>query len=188
MFTENLIEVILELKHDKVICLFLRCSQEISSKIDMAQVRHSVLEVIRSLSENMRPTNSTSNISEYIVYPHPQSFSSVEDSVKIPLPDLVDEFRKPTKKRAYFVLDNKLVYLSELFHFEPYVFVQSKEEAGSTTTNVKIIGELCEIPELKPVKDDTISFTELQEIFQKYSVYSADDLYRIFDHFVKFEK
>ena len=112
----------------------------------------------------------------------------MEDSIKIPLPDLVDELRKPTKKRAYFVSDNKLVYLSELFHFEPYVFVQSKEEAGSTTTNVKIISELCEIPELKQAKGDTISFTELQEILQKYCVYSADDLHPIFDHFVKLEK
>ena len=188
VFTDNLIEVILELKHDKVICLFLRCSQETSSKIDLAEVRHVVLKVIRSLSEKMSLTDSTDNISESIVYPHPQSFSSVEDSVKIPLPDLVDEFRKPIKNRAYFVSDNKPVYLRELFHFEPYVFVQSKEEADSTTTNVKIIGELCEIPELKQAKDDTISFTELQEIFQKYSVYSADDLHIIFDHFVKLEK
>ena len=184
VFTDNLIEVILELKHDKVICLFLRCSQEISSKIDLAQVRHIVLKVIRSLSEKMSLTYSTvNNISESIVYPHPQSFSSMGDSVKIPLPELVNVFRKPTTKRAYFLSDNKPISLRELFHFEPYVFVQSKKEATSTTMNVKTIGELCEIPELKPVKDDTISFAELQEIFQKYSVYSANDLHPFFEHF-----
>ena len=177
--------MILELKHDKVICLFLRCSQDTSSKIDLAQVRHIILKVIRSLSEKMSLTDSTvDNISESIVYPHPQSFTSVEDSVKIPLPELVDVFRKPTNRRAYFLSDNKPVSLRELFHFEPYVFVESKKEAGKTPMKVKTIGKLCEIPELKPVKDDTISFTELQEIFQKYSVYSSSDLHPIFDHFV----
>ena len=184
VFTNNLIEVILELKHDKVICVFLRCSQETSSKIDLAQVRHSVLKVIRSLSEKMSLTDSTSNISEYIVYPHPQSFSSVEESVKIPLPELADIFRKPTKQRAYFLSDNKPVSLRELFHFEPYVFVESKEETGCNTMNFKTNVELCEIPELKAVKYDTISFTELQEIFQKYSVYSTEYLRPIFEHFV----
>ena len=184
VFTDKLIEVILELKHDKVICIFLRCSQETSSKIDLAQVRHSVLKVIRSLSEKMSLTDSTSNISEYIVYPHPQSFSSVEESVKIPLPELVEIFRKPTKQRVYFLSDNKPVSLRELFHFEPYIFVQSKEEASSTTMSIKSNFELCEIPELKAVKDGSFSFTELQEIFQQYSVYSADHLHHIFEHFV----
>ena len=183
VFTYKLIELILELKHDKVICLFLRCSQETSSKINLAQVRQSVIKVIRSLSEEMSLTDSTSNISECIVYPHPQSFSSVEESVKIPLPELVDIFRKPTKQRAYFLSDNKPVYLRELFHFEPYVFVESEEEASSTAMNSKANVELCEIPELKAVKDDTVSFTKLQEIFQQYSVYSADHLHPIFEHF-----
>ena len=181
VFTDNLIEVILELKRDKVICLFLRCSLETSSKIDLAEVRHNILKVIRSLSEKMSLTDSTSNISESIVYPHPQSFSSVEDSVKIPLPELIDIFRKPTNKRAYFLLDNRPVTLRELFHFEPFVFVKSKEEASSSIMNVKNISELCEIPELKQVKDD-ISFTNLKEIFLRYSVYSANDLHPIFYH------
>ena len=183
VFTDKLIELILELKHDKVICLFLRCNQETSSKIDLAQVRQSVIKVIRSLSEEMSQTDSTSNISESIVYPHPQSFSSMEDCIKIPLPELVDIFRKPTNRRAYFLSDNKPVFLRQLFHFEPYVFLESKEEASSTAINFKTNVELCEIPELKAVKDDTVSFTELQEIFQQYSVYSADHLHPIFEHF-----
>ena len=184
VFTGNLIEVILELKHDKVICLFLRCRQETSSKIDLAQVRHVVLKVIRSLSEKMSLTDSTvDNISEYIVYPHPQSFTSVEDSVKVPLPELVDIFKKPTEQRAYFLSDNKPVFLKELFHFEPYVFVEFEEEASSTAMNFKTNVELCGIPELKEVKDDTVSFTKLQEIFQQYSVFSADYLHPIIEHF-----
>ena len=177
VFTENLVEVILELQQDKVICIFLRCSLETSSNIDLAQVRHVVLEVIRSLSEKMSLTDSTSSISESIVYPHPQSFSSVGKSVKIPLPQLIEIFRKPIKKRVYFLPDNKPVSLKELFHFEPYVFLESKE-ATSTTRNIKTYGELCDILELK--LDDTISFTEFQGILQKYSVYSANDLHPIF--------
>ena len=81
------------------------------------------------------------------------------------------------------MLDNKPVSLRKLFHFEPYVFVKSKKEATSTKMNFKTNVELCDIPELKAV-NDTISFTELQEIFQKYSVYSTNDLHPIFEHFV----
>ena len=180
VFTDNLVEVILELKHDKVICLFLRCTQEIFSKIELAQVRHVILKVIRSLHEKMSLSDSTSNISECIVYPHPQSFSLVPHSVKIPLPELKDIFRKPTNRRAYFLSDNKPVSLRELFHFEPYVFVESKKQTGSIPINYKTIGDLCEIPELTSAKDDTISFIKLQQIFQKYSVYSANDLHLIF--------
>jgi len=183
-FTESLIEVILELKHDKVICILLRCRQEISSKIKMARVRHTILEVIHSLSKKTSPADSTEleSVSKYIVYPHPQSFSSMEDHKKIPLAEILNILKKPLKDRAYFLSDVEPHCLQDIFHFEPYAFVESTEVAKNVM-DVKITEHLRKIPELKAIED--ISYKKLQEILQIYSVYSTNDLRPIFEHFFK---